>query len=94
MLDRWRLAIVLSLFGFLASAVLIVNGAIGDATDLENRLGWIINIACPAHLLLAQYFPYVNSGSPTMLLLLIAQTVVNTAIWFCAGAVLTKVAGK
>jgi hypothetical protein len=94
MLDRWRLAIVLSLFGFLASAVLIVNGSIGDSADLESRLGWVINIACPAHQLLTQFFPYENSGTPTMLLLLIAQTVANTAIWFCAGAVLTRIMGK
>jgi len=30
MLDRWRFAIVLALFGFLASAALIVNGSMGN----------------------------------------------------------------
>lgn len=94
MLDRWRFAIVLSLFGFLASAALIVNSSMGNLTDLKARLGWVINVACPAHLLVTQYFPYVNSGTPTMLLLMIAQTAVNTAIWFCAGALLTRIAGK
>ena len=94
MLDRWRFAIVLGLFGFLASAALIVNDSMGNFSDLETRLGWVINVACPAHLLVTQYFPYVNSGTPTMLLLLIGQTAVNTAAWFCAGAILTRIAGR
>jgi len=94
MLDRWRFAIVLSLFGFLASAALIVNSSMGNFSDLETRLGWVVNVACPAHLFVTQYFPYVNSGTPTMLLLMIGQTVANTAIWFCAGALLTRITGK
>ena len=36
MLDRWRLAIVFALFGFLASAVLILNGATANYSDLET----------------------------------------------------------
>jgi len=94
MLDRWRFAIVLALFGFLASAALIVNGSMGNYSDLETRLGWVINLACPAHLLITQFFPYVNSGTPTMMLLTIAQTAVNAALWFCAGALLTRIAGR
>jgi hypothetical protein len=85
---------VLSLFGFLASAVLIVNGSIGNYSDLETRLGWVVNVACPAHLLMTQFFPYVNSGTPTMMLLMIAQTAANALIWFCAGALLTRITGK
>jgi len=94
MLDRWRFAIVLALFGFLASAALIVNGSMGNYSDLETRLGWVINLACPAHLLITQFFPYVNSGTPTMMLLMIARTAVNAALWFCAGALLTRIAGR
>src|SRR5579885_3500033 len=47
MLDRWRLAIVLALFGFLASGALIVSGSMGSNSDLETRLGWVIDVACP-----------------------------------------------
>ena len=92
MLDRWRLAIVLALFGFLASGALIVSGSMGSNSDLETRLGWVIDVACPAHLLMAQFFPGVNDGTATMLLLMIGQTFVNAAIWFCVGALLTRIA--
>jgi|KBSMisStandDraft_5_1062788.scaffolds.fasta_scaffold02597_6 hypothetical protein len=94
MLDRWRFAIVLGLFGFLASAAMIVNNSMGNFSDLEARLGWVVNVACPAHLLITQFFPYVNSGTPTMMLLMVAQTAANAAIWFCAGAILTRIAGR
>jgi len=94
MLDRWRLAIVFALFGFLASAALIINGAMGNYAELETRWGWVMNVACPAHLLMTQFFPGVNDGSSMMLLLMIAQTAVNAAIWFCAGAVLSRISGK
>ncbi|MBS1802857.1 MAG: hypothetical protein JST28_05790 [Acidobacteria bacterium] len=94
MLDRWRLAIVLALFGFLASAALIVSGSMGNYSELETRWGWVIDVACPAHLVMAQFFPGVNDGTPTMLLLMIAQTAVNAAIWFCAGALITRIVGR
>lgn len=94
MLDRWRFAIVLGLFGFLASAAMIVNNSMGNFSDLETRLGWVINVACPAHLLITRFFPYENSGTPTMMLLFIAQTVANAGIWFCAGAILTRIVGR
>ena len=94
MLDRWRLAIVLALFGFLASGALIISGSMGSNSDLETRWGWVIDIACPAHLLMAQFFPGVNDGSSAMLLLMIGQTVVNAAIWFAAGALLSRLAGR
>jgi hypothetical protein len=93
MLDRWRLAIVLALFGFLASGALIVNGSMGNYSELETRWGWVINVACPAHLLMSQFFAGVNDGTSTMLLLIIAQTAANTAIWFCGGALVTKIVG-
>jgi hypothetical protein len=67
MLDRWRLAIVLALFGFLASGALIVNGSMGNYSELETRWGWVINVACPAHLLMSQFFAGVNDGTSTML---------------------------
>lgn len=92
MLDRWRLAIVSALFGFLASGALIVRGSMGSYSDLETRWGWLIDVACPAHLLMAQFFPNVNDGSSTMLLLMIGQTIVNAAIWFAAGALVTRIA--
>ncbi len=92
MLDRWRLAIVFALFGFLASGALIISGSMGNNSDLETRWGWIIDIACPAHLVMVQFFPGVNDGSSTMLLLMIGQTVVNAGIWFAAGALLTRIA--
>lgn len=92
MLDRWRLAIVFALFGFLASGALIVRGSMRSNSDLETRLGWVIDVACPAHLLMAQFFSGVNDGTATMLLLMIGQTAVNAAIWFAAGALLTKIA--
>lgn len=91
MLDRWRLAIVFALFGFLASGALIVSGSLGSNSDLETRLGWVVDVACPAHLLSAQFFPGVNDGSSTMLFLMIGQTVLNAAIWFAAGALLTRI---
>ena len=94
MLDRWRLAIVFALFGFLASAALMVNGAMANYSDLETRWGWAINVACPAHLLMTQFFSGVNDGSSTMLLLTIGQIVANAAIWFCAGALLTRIFGR
>ena len=92
MLDRWRLAIVFALFGFLASGALIVRGSMGSNSDLDTRLGRVIDVACPAHLLMAQFFSGVNDGTATMLLLMIGQTAVNAAIWFAAGALLTKIA--
>jgi hypothetical protein len=94
MLDRWRLAIVFALFGFLASAVLILNGAMANYSDLETRLGWVVKVACPAHILMTQFFSGVNNGTPTMLLLIIAETAANAAVWFCAGALLTRIAGR
>ena len=94
MLDRWRLAIVFALFGFLASGALIVNGSTGSYSELETRWGWVTKVACPAHLLMTQFFPGVNDGSSTMLLLMIGQTAANAAIWFCAGALLTRVVGR
>jgi hypothetical protein len=94
MLDRWRLAIVLGLFGFLASAALMVNGAMANYSDLETRWGWAINVACPAHLVMTQFFPGANDGTPIMLLLTIGQTAANAAIWFAAGALLTRIFGR
>ena len=91
MLDRWRLAIVFAAFGFVASAALIAHGSF---TDLEARWGWAINVVCPAHVLITQLFPNVNSGTPDMLLLWMVQTAGNVAIWFCAGAVITKLLGN
>lgn len=90
MLDRWRLAIVLAAFGFVASAALMAHAGF---SDLEVRWGWAINVACPAHFLITQLYPNVNDGTPTMLLLWIAQTAGNAAIWFCAGALITRMAG-
>ena len=69
MLDRWRFAIVLALFGFLASAALIVHVMMGGYTDLATQWGWAINVACPAHVLITQLFPYENSGTPLMMML-------------------------
>ncbi len=94
MLDRWRLAIVLALFGFLASGALIVNGAMGNYSELETRWGWVVNVACPAHLVMTQFFPGVNDGSSMMMLLMIGQSVTNAAIWFCAGALVTRIVGR
>ena len=94
MLDRWRLAIVFALFGFLASAALIVSGSMGSYSDLETRWGWVIDVACPAHLLMGRFFLGVNDGTSTMLLLMIGQAAVNAAIWFCAGALLTRLVGR
>jgi hypothetical protein len=94
MLDRWRFAIVLALFGFLASGALIASGAMGNSSELETRLGWAIDVACPVHLLMSEFFRGVSDGTSTMLLLMIAQTVGNTAIWFAVGALLTRIAGR
>lgn len=94
MLDRWRLAIVFAAFGFVASAALIAHVTMGGFADLDIRWGWAINAACPAHFLITQFFPYVNSGTPMMLLLWIAQTAGNAAIWFCAGAIITNLVGS
>jgi hypothetical protein len=91
MLDRWRLAIVLALFGFLASAALTVNGTMANYSDLETRWGWAIKVACPAHLVMSQFFSGVNDGTSTMILLMIAQTAANALIWFAAGALLTRI---
>jgi hypothetical protein len=94
MLDRWRLAIVFAAFGFVASAALIAHVMMVGFNDLEYRWGWAINVACPAHVLITQLFPNVNAGTSAMLLLWIAQTAANAAIWFGAGAVLTKMIGN
>ena len=93
MLDRWRFAIVLALFGFLASAALIAHGSLGGYSELETRWGWAINVACPAHLLITQLFPNVNDGTSLMFVLLIAQTLGNAAIYFVVGALLTRMLG-
>ena len=94
MLDRWRFAIVLALFGFLASAALIVHVMMTGYTDLDAQWGWAINVACPAHVLITQLFPYENSGTPLMMVLWIVQTAGNAAIWFAAGALITKLFGN
>lgn len=94
MLDRWRLAIVFALFGFLASGALIVSGSMGNYSELESRWGWAMNVACPAHLFMAQLLPGVNDGTSAMLLLMIGQTAANAAIWFCAGALLNRIVGS
>jgi hypothetical protein len=57
-------------------------------------LGWVVKIACPAHILMTQFFSGVNNGTPAMLLLIIAETAANAAVWFCAGALLTRIAGR
>lgn len=93
MLDRWRLAIVFAAFGFVASGALIAHATMGGFSDLELRWGWVINVACPAHFLIAQIYPNVNDGTSTMLLLWIVQTAGNAAIWFVAGALITKFLG-
>ena len=93
MLDRWRLAIVFALFGFLASAALIAHGSLDNYSELEVRWGWAINVACPAHFPIIQLFPNVNDGTSTMLLLLMLQTLGNAAIYFAVGALLTRIAG-
>jgi hypothetical protein len=91
MLDRWRLAIVFALFGFLASGALIVNGSMNNSSELETRWGWVVNVACPAHLLMGQFFPGVNDETPMMLLLMMGQTAANAAIWFAAGRLITRI---
>lgn len=91
MLDRWRLAIVFAAFSFVASAALLAHGSF---TDLEVRWGWAINVVCPAHILITQLFPNVNSGTADMLWLWMAQTLGNMAIWFGAGALITKLVGN
>jgi hypothetical protein len=93
MLDRWRLAIVLAAFGFVASAALIAHVTMGGFTDLDVRWGWAINIACPAHVLITQFFPNVNNGTPTMVLLWLVQTAGNVGAWFAAGALITRMLG-
>ena len=93
MLDRWRLAIVFAAFGFVANAALMAHVMWAGFNDVEMRWGWAINVACPAHLLITQLFPDVNYGTPGMLLW-VCQTAVNVAIWFAAGAILTRIAGR
>lgn len=90
MLDRWRFAIVLALFGFLASGALMVHVMMGGYTDLEARWGWAVNIACPAHLIITQFFAFQNEGSPLMMLVWAAVTLLNAGIWFAVGAILTN----
>ncbi|HEY1579503.1 MAG TPA: hypothetical protein VGF82_20740 [Terracidiphilus sp.] len=90
MLDRWRFAIVLSLFGFLASGALMVHVMMGGYSDIDTRWGWAINVVCPAHILITQYFAFQNDGTPLMTLLWVGTTVLNGAIWFAVGAMLTK----
>lgn len=91
MLDRWRFAIVLSLFGFLASGALMVHVITGGYTDLDTRWGLAINIACPAHILITQFFAFQNDGTPLMMLVWAGTTVLNAAIWFAVGAILTNI---
>ena len=93
MLDRWRLAIVLALFGFLASGALMAHVVVGNYAEMDPRWAWIIPVACPAQVLIALIIPEMTNGSPSMLLM-IGQTVANAAIWFCVGALLTKIVGR
>jgi hypothetical protein len=93
MLDRWRFAIVLALLGFVSSAALIVHVMMSGYTDMDMRWGWAITVACPAHVLITQMFPYENSGTPLMMVLWVVQTALNAAIWFAVGALLTKLLG-
>jgi hypothetical protein len=93
MLDRWRLAILFAAFGFVGSGALIASGAMGSSSDLEVRWGWVVDLAFPAHLLIRQFYAGVNYGTSMMLLLMVAQTVVNAAIWFGVGAVVTRIFG-
>ena len=58
----------LSLFGFLASGALMVHVMTGGYTDLDTRWGWAINVACPAHVLITQFFAFQNDGTPLMML--------------------------
>lgn len=94
MLDRWRLAIVLALFGFLASAALIAHAVMGNYSELEVRWGMAIDVVCPAHLLISMFFPNVNEGTPFMVLLWLGQTVVNAGIYFLVGTVLSRIFGS
>ena len=94
MLDRWRLAIVFALFGFVASAALIAHTVMGNYTELEVRWGRMIDVACPAHMLISVLFPNVNEGTPLMVLLWLAQTAVNAAIYFALGALITRMLGS
>lgn len=94
MLDRWRFAVALALLGFVASAALIVHVMIGGFTDLDTQWGWAITVACPAHVLITQLFPFENNGTPLMMVLWVVQTAANAAIWFAAGALITKVLGN
>ena len=91
MLDRWRFAIVLALFGFLASGALMVHGMVGGYTDIDTRWGWAIDVACPAHLLITKFFAFQNDGTPLMMLVWAGTTLANAAIWFAVGAVLTRI---
>ena len=93
MLDRWRLAIVLALFGFVASAALIAHTVMGNYSELEVRWGAAVDFVCPAHLLITVLFPYVNQGTPMMALLWLVQTAVNAGIYFAVGALLTRIVG-
>jgi hypothetical protein len=42
---------------------------------------------------MTQFFAGVNDGTPMMMMLMIAQTVVNAAIWFGVGVVVTRIFG-
>ncbi len=94
MLDRWRLAIGFALFGFVASAAIIAHSVMGNYTELEVRWGRMLDVVCPAHLLVSVLFPNVNEGTPLMALLWLAQTAANAAIYFAAGALLTRMLGS
>jgi hypothetical protein len=43
---------------------------------------------------MTQFFSRVNNGTLTMLLLIIAEITANAAIWFCAGSLRTRIAGR
>jgi len=71
-----------------------VNVMSGGFTDLEVRLGWALDIVCPAHYLITRFSPSAASGTDSLALLWMAQIVANAAIWFGAGALITKMAGN
>ena len=93
MLDRWRLAIVLALLGFLASAALIAHTVMGNYSELEVRWGVAVDVICPGHLLISALVPNANQGTSFMAMLWLGQTAANAAIYFAVGAFVTKLLG-
>jgi len=81
-----RLAVAFAVFGLLASATLAISTEAFHFQPWNSAWAAIIPFACPANFLLG----WVLFDTNTTLLTWVAQTILNTAIYFGIGTLLGK----